>query len=438
MKFSKMAYLFLLLVGCFALLSGCRTNAGVLSSSSGPTPTMTTPTILATPTTSTSTSTFTANCPAADGIGHGFAHGDKSTAAVFYLTAWGGTQSGLNPLNLIRYDLTTGKTSTLLSFAGTSVGTMPQVQLSPSKLLLLVVNTNTANSTSVKLISSDPTKGIQPQTLCTSSGDGLRAIWLPDGLQVAISQTHYDQQQNTTSYTTAVLNLATGTLQTVLSGDYFPYAWIDGHRLIVAKENSTLDRFALFDTNNGSHQKFSDLTQIASFPYPIYGSVTTDSSRSHVFTSSYTSSYGNCQGALAGGPSTVNSVTTTGDTHTIYSSQTLAILAIYPVSAQTLLMYSKNTTGDLSQNGLWKINTDGTGLTRLTTEKGQICGNIGWGYSPQIASNDQSYALLLTPSYQSIVVGSLSGGTPTTIVTSKDLGAQATKMGGFLQLIGMA
>ncbi len=78
-------------------------------------------------------------------------------------------------------------------------------------------------------------------------------------------------------------------------------------------------------------------------------------------------------------------------------------------------MYIENTGGDFSQNGLWKINTDGSGLTRLTTVPGQRCADLEYAVEwPQIISNGQSYALRAN---ESLMVGSLNSGAPTTFET---------------------
>jgi hypothetical protein len=104
-----------------------------------------------------------------------------------------------------------------------------------------------------------------------------------------------------------------------------------------------------------------------------------------------------------------------GSARTIYSSQTQAIMTFHTVNAQTLLLYIENTQGDLSQNGLWKININGSGLTRLTTAGGQLCADLGYTATlPQIISNGQFYALRAN---ESLMAGSLNGGTPTTFET---------------------
>ncbi len=458
MKLKKISHLLLLLTsGCFVLLSGCgaANNSGSSAIADGHRPTST-----STVRSATSTSTTRAtDCPATGTMRAVNMPAETSTAqpAVFYLTLWGGVQSGLNPLNLIRYDLTTGKATTILTFSGFAVGNLPMVHLSPDKHWLLIMNGNdTAHISSVQLMRTD---GTQLQTLtCSSSNFGLSADWLPDGKQVAITRDRYDQQQNAEVYTVEAFNLATGKAQTVLSGDYAPYVWLDDHRLVVEKittNTNTPDKtdFFLFDTNNGSHQKLTNLTHIASFATwgtLLYGDVAVSSDSSQLFISSFNQAKtnpANCRGATSQGPGTLNAYVIKGGStptiHTIYSNQGHAILTMQPVSSQTLLMYIENNIGDQSQNGLWKINTDGTGLTRLTTANDPQCRDLNYReWAPQIVSNGQSYAFVQTDFFStgeilSIVLGKLSGGTPTTIATSAHVSPKAG-FEGFLQLVGMA
>lgn len=72
-------------------------------------------------------------------------------------------------------------------------------------------------------------------------------------------------------------------------------------------------------------------------------------------------------------PSTIQVEDTSDPRHpssprTILGNDTLAIFHIAAISNTTLLFDVLNQGGDTSQNGIWKINMDGTGLRRLTTK----------------------------------------------------------------------
>ncbi|QBD78751.1 hypothetical protein EPA93_23300 [Ktedonosporobacter rubrisoli] len=455
----KISNIFLLFTyACFALLSSCSSPQSAPSApQSGQTSLVTSPasprTNPTTVPTSSSASAFPADCPPAGTTRTVNLPTDTGPAqpAVFYLTEWGGVQSGFHLTGLMRYDLTTHKTTTLLSFPGITLGTWPQFELSPDKhwLLFAYSNADRHDITRLQLLRTD---GTQVQTLaCFSETSAITSVhWLSAGERIVLTKEQYDQQQPATISTLEELNLTSGKAQTLLSGQYFPYLWLDDHRLIV-EQTTSKDRanFFLLDTNKGSQQKLAGLTPIASFPTWgnfVYGAIATSPDGSQLFTSSFAQVGTNplvCRGPAVQGPETLTATGSAGgSTHVIYSSQSLAILALHPASAHILLLYVENNTGDLSQNGLWKINTDGSGLMRLTSAKDEKCRDLDYReLSPQIASNYLSYAVLQTDSakgeQQAIIVGSLSGGPAIPIASSTNIRVKAN-FNGFLQLVGMA
>ena len=96
-------------------------------------------------------------------------------------------------------------------------------------------------------------------------------------------------------------------------------------------------------------------------------------------------------------------------------------MGLHSINSQALLIYIENTSGNVSQNGLWKINADGSGLTRFTAVVGQLCDDLGYPATyPQIVGSSQYYALRTTNSTSlnaSLLVGSLNGNAPTTFET---------------------
>jgi Tol biopolymer transport system component len=93
------------------------------------------------------------------------------------------------------------------------------------------------------------------------------------------------------------------------------------------------------------------------------------------------------------------------------------VTAIAYAGSSSLLIYIETTSGDLSQNGLWKINTDGSDLTRLTATKVLTCQYTQYAYPlTQVSSDGARYALLyMDEGEQKLIVGSLAGGSSTTI-----------------------
>jgi eukaryotic-like serine/threonine-protein kinase len=134
------------------------------------------------------------------------------------------------------------------------------------------------------------------------------------------------------------------------------------------------------------------------------------------------------------GPSTITVQPATGGHQTtIYRSPTLDVTTVRAITSTTLLILIENRTGDTSQNGLWKLNTDGTGLTRLTTDAdgSQGLNSFTRHVWSNISRNGKMYALQeanLTRQTSAILFGSLNGGTPTTFVSTSD-GSQLALVG---------
>ena len=101
--------------------------------------------------------------------------------------------------------------------------------------------------------------------------------------------------------------------------------------------------------------------------------------------------------------------------HLIYQSQALAITNVRVVTNRVLALVVQNDD-DQSQNGIWKMNIDGTGLTRLSTYATTTLNTAGQ-YTWSNFSRDSSFYAAATTigETQSLVYGSLQGGIPTTI-----------------------
>lgn len=222
-----------------------------------------------------------------------------------------------------------------------------------------------------------------------------------------------------------------------------PEAWLDTTRLYVAPGPITppTDLY-LLNTSKGENQQSTSLAHITSLNQAPCGTFEPDQDTTQLYISSCMQvTLDNCQSSQGlQGPSMISSLPGAGgQARTIYRDPSHAIIEIHIVNAQTILFYIDNSAGDLSQNGLWKINTNGSGLTRLNTVAGERCFVPYAAYSPEIVSNSQSYAQSVTTftstgPQQAIQVGSLAGGAPTTIATP-DPTAQP---GMLLGLVGMA
>jgi hypothetical protein len=132
---------------------------------------------------------------------------------------------------------------------------------------------------------------------------------------------------------------------------------------------------------------------------------------------------------LQQGPSCICGMPATGGSQqTIYSSASLAITDVRAIDEHTLLFLAQNTSGDTSQNGLWKIHVDGTGLTRLTQAKPgdvNVFSEHSWYPWSNVSRDGTMYALNVYHAQTeggSLLVGSLRGGSPTSIAAGTLVG----------------
>ncbi len=120
-----------------------------------------------------------------------------------------------------------------------------------------------------------------------------------------------------------------------------------------------------------------------------------------------------------------------GSPQTVFTSSSLGIKAVRVISNTSLLLLvkSRGPHVDTSQNGLWRVNTDGTGLASLSRDSAELDSSLNPNsqYPWSSVSRDGSlYSLqseLFTPpgtlSY-ALLVGSLHGGSPMAFASISD------------------
>jgi hypothetical protein len=174
----------------------------------------------------------------------------------------------------------------------------------------------------------------------------------------------------------------------------------------------------ILDTNKGANQQVSDLQQVVTLGQPCWDfDSSVDSSKLYV---------SQCITGLPNGSSTVGVQPATGGTlNTFFTSSTLAINEVRVIDSTDtyLLVTANNTGGDTSNDGLYKLKTDGSTPLRLNSNNAGETSNLNL-FSQYIWSNvsrDGSlYALETVNSYTgtyTLLYGSLNGGTPTTIAS---------------------
>ena len=269
--------------------------------------------------------------------------------------------------------------------------------------------------------------GLSELRLVRVDGQGLQTLYCaPTNSVIAYTQWSYNQQfaifnvtVGTDKSITYLLDLTNGQVQPEFVPQanlaFVPRTWIDNRHVYLFATNPTATSSPqgvyLLDIQKGPNQHESDL-QVAA----------TTASGCADFDSSYDNSHlifstcnGSSQGTLAG-PSTITlQANTGGPATTIYASETQAITMVRAISPTTLLFLIENTNGDTAMNGLWRINIDGKGLARLTTDTTNdqaLCKFTQYAWS-NVSRDGKLFALQSydQPKTYDLSTGSLSLGT---------------------------
>lgn len=263
-------------------------------------------------------------------------------------------------------------------------------------------------------------------------GQGLQTLYCaPVGSIILNSQWSFDQRAvifdaspGGTVPTTYLMNIISGTVQPELvpqsTMGYLPRTWLDATHVYLTSfspqmRGATRQNIYLLDTQKGINQHDSDLQQVVTTTqYCTSFDTSYDVKSLYLSTCSGDGSAGNG----FNGPSSITIQDTRGGaSRTVFSSTTMAITMVRAITPTTLLLMVENTAGDMSKNGLWKINTDGTGLTRLstdTTNAQSLCPYSQYAWSN--TSPDQKYYALQSYDQNThtygMYYGSLTGGDP--------------------------
>ncbi len=334
---------------------------------------------------------------------------------------------------LKRYTVSTRTTTAILSVPDTYYFV---AQVSADGQWVTLMNPLVSGQPAIQLVRID---GQGLQTLYCASGvpgAGIAGMQLsPDNKYVAfVDAASTDPSKETFK----LLNTTTGTMQTkphdsthVLE---IPIAWLDNTHLYVVSG---------LGPGEGS-QKLSllDITTGTSKPILSYPPSCMDATHSLDGTQLFTSLAAECHRVGSAGtnrgPSSIQvQAATGGPATTIYRTPTDAITALRVATSTSLLLFITTDT-DPSRNGLWKVNTDGTGLTRLISEaaiikdRAQEEMSFTYGLMEQPwanASRDGTYYSMAVTIHDitlslnglnRILVGSMNGGAPVTIASGHD------------------
>ncbi len=251
--------------------------------------------------------------------------------------------------------------------------------------------------------------------------------WSPDQKHIVFSSIIGSNKP-----TVVLLDLISGKAQTELvSTDptiqrYAPATWLDNtHVYVVGIPSSPLPQRLVYilDTTKGANQHSQDVQQVINTSQYCWD-FTNSIDGSKLFTAQCAVPHPtDVRTSQQQGPSRISVQSATGGKEqTIYSSSTFAVTTVRAVTSTTLLLLIQDagTGADISHNGLWKMNTDGSGLTRLTTESNaDQTSYLGTIVPWSNVSRDGSMYALEVVTFQGktgssvLLFGSMNGGMPT-------------------------
>lgn len=350
---------------------------------------------------------------------------------VVYIFNQGSTAAGSGFAELKRYDVVTGSKTVIVHLPGVII-TDAQVSNDGQWVLF---NSLTPTDSEIQMVRMD---GMELQTLLCVLPTTLHSIqWSPDHSMIVYSAQSISFLENV-----YLLNMATGVVQPEIvqnntaSMGFEARSWLDNTRVyLVGVPNPTtpspVRSLYLLNTKQGPNQPISNLQQVISPTQPQYcWSFDSDYNTTKLVTSQCTVTFpaGSTKSGIQQGPSMINAQAITGgSSQNFYNSQNLAVAEVCLIGSTSLLLtvenhnYGSAISVNSSQNGLWKMNTDGTGLKRLTTVPENQESNLNrfsqypWS---NISTDGTLYAVQvtdlesMTPKTR-LFFGSVSGGNPT-------------------------
>ena len=327
---------------------------------------------------------------------------------------------------LRRYDVTTGATTSIVKLPGN----ISYAQISADGQWILFVSTTSFTS------------GTQKLQLVRMDGQGLQTLYCSSTPNSSIQTPQWSTNQKYIVFASSgnqmqvvyLLDTTSGKLQSELtatfanSGGVTIRTWLDNTRIYLT--NTQIDqppnKVYILDISKGANQNINNLPVVVN---QTFGDFDSSYNGSQLFVD-----YGLCgQGGCYPPGRIVVKPASGGTETTILNSPKYDTTGVRSITASTLLVEISNSAVfgqqvDMSHNGLWKMNADGTGLTGLYIDQSHESSNLNsfsqypWS---NVSRDDTMYALQVintqgkTPAF-ALRVGSLNGGPTTTFASSAD------------------
>lgn len=335
---------------------------------------------------------------------------------------------------LKRHDITTGMDIVIANLSGTYIAN-PQVSADGQWILFVAVS---SGQDKLQMIRMD---GQGLQTLYCASPEGgayiLSALsnvqWSTDQHRVVFTHFSTNGGSNTIVY---LLNTSNGNLTREVVGrggaTYAPLTWLDNARVYLSLQlpDGPADSLYLLNTSLGANQPTSNLTLVYHDTPPNGSEACWSADSSYDGSTAFISECNRVNSTVhpgpsaQEGPSNILAKPATGGTgHIVFGSMTYAITTVRAVTRNTILFvvdneaYESSVSVDKSTNGLWKINTDGTGATHLTNA-GNLNADTQFPWS-NISRDGNLYSLqVVNGNSIALQFGPMAGGSPTTFTTT--------------------
>src|SRR5258706_2207818 len=348
---------------------------------------------------------------------------------------------------LKRYDVTTGNKTEILNLSKTYIS---EAQISADGQWILFVAV-ASGQTKLQLIRVDG-QGLQTLYCATPPSNGANTASSLHDVQWSSDQKLVIFDSYTSNGSAVdLLNIQNGSVQSEISLrrmgiDYPPLTWLDTTRvyLLAPEIDGPSSSLYLLDTAQGTDQNPQNLPVLVAPSITFCWNSDSSYDGTQLYTSGCTTDPNPSRPGIADqrGLSTINVRPATGGSpHTIFTNASMAITAVRAINKTTLLFLVENNSfignADTSQKGLWKVNTDGTGLTRLASDGAGVSGGpsnfCSFTQDPwsNVSRDGTLFALQhnsVNGKTQSLLFGSLNGGTPTTFASISD-GTQLSIVG---------
>jgi len=348
-----------------------------------------------------------------------------------------GTYDAPSQGKLMRYDVQTGHATELLSVANAQIYEA-QVSADGQWVLFVTTTGKVGRQSKLQMIRLD---GQGLQTLYCTPGYSIRQMQWSTNQQLLAFYNVVNEQG-----VVYLLDMQSGRVQTELStqsqAGLVLHTWLDATHIYLSDtaQDTLYSYLYLLDIRKGTHQHLGDLLKVL---LRKYGDFDSSYDGSQIFVS-----HGGCPQGFCTGPSSIAVQTITGGPQrTIYSSQIYDVIAVRDIDQTSILFiigntYDSNGHADPSHNGLWKINVDGTGLTRLipiSTKQFSFLNYVSQELWSNISRDATMYVFQVnsfrdTPTAiietDSLIVGSLHGNgrTPKVFASTSD-GSQLVMAG---------